>query len=891
MNVKPISQTLARPTALRRLTWLLLASLLLLSLIGVQPAHAAGTIVVSGTCSLIDAITAANTDTATGGCPAGAGADTIELEADVTYTLDIVNNSSVEQGGDNGLPRINSEIVINGNGATIARDPSAPLFRLFEVEATGDLTLNDVTLQGGDAGASSYVPGAIGSDGNVTLNRTVFTQNRNAVNVYFPGVLMVKDTTMYDNYGNFAISAYDATISYSTISKNSGTGIQNYTLSLSHSTVSGNTSGVRFANGLIDNSTVSGNESGITVLNYYNEVVNATIQDSTVTGNTAGGIIITNFYLDASNVTLNLKQTLVAGNTGNGSAHEIDNQLGGVIVADNYNLIGTDGNANSLGFTPSGTDLVPSESLADILDTALQDNGGATLTHALVGNSPALDAIPASDCATTTDQRDVSRPQGASCDIGAFELVDSTPPVITPNVSGTLGGNGWYTSDVQVSWTVSDDESAITSTNGCDATSINSDTTGTTLSCEATSYGGTKSVSVTIKRDATAPTASASTSGTPGNNGWYVSDVTVSFSGSDALSGIASCDADVILSSDGAGQSTSGVCTDNAGNVSATATASGINIDKTAPVVSVTGVSDGATYTLGSVPTADCDTTDALSGVDTEASLSLSGGNPDGSGTITATCDGALDNAGNSGSASVTYMEIIPNTAPTADPGGPYLGAVNTTVQFDGSASSDPETDSLTYAWDFGDSSSGEGVMPSHSYADAGVYTVCLTVNDGALSSEANCTMAVVYDPSAGFVTGGGWIDSPAGAYTADPSLSGKATFGFVSKYKKGASVPTGTTAFAFDMAGFEFYSDNYEWLVVNKSGINAQFKGSGTVNAALDPNGNPYKFMLWAGDGSPDTFRIRIWWEDTSGAENVVYDNGSDQPINAGNIVVHKSK
>jgi hypothetical protein len=156
----------------------------------------------------------------------------------------------------------------------------------------------------------------------------------------------------------------------------------------------------------------------------------------------------------------------------------------------------------------------------------------------------------------------------------------------------------------------------------------------------------------------------------------------------------------------------------------------------------------------------------------------------------------------------------------------------------------------------------------------------------------------VVYDPSAGFVTGGGWIISPEGAYMAGPSLTGKATFGFVSKYKKGASVPTGTTAFAFDLAGFEFYSDSYEWLVVNQAGTNAQFKGSGTVNGTLDPNGNAYKFMLWAGDGSPDMFRIRIWWEDSDAVEQDVYDNGFEgspfengQPVSAGNIVVHKGK
>ena len=230
------------------------------------------------------------------------------------------------------------------------------------------------------------------------------------------------------------------------------------------------------------------------------------------------------------------------------------------------------------------------------------------------------------------------------------------------------------------------------------------------------------------------------------------------------------------------------------------------------------------------------------------------------------------------------------NTAPSANPGGPYLGAVNTAISFDGSASSDPENDPLNYAWDFGDNSSGLGVMPTHSYANVGIYTICLTVDDGELYSDPACTLAVIYDPSAGFVTGGGWINSPAGAYKADETLAGKATFGFVSKYQKGTNVPTGTTAFQFDLAGLAFSSTSYEWLVVNKAGMNAQFKGTGLINGALDSNGNAYKFMLWASDGSPDTFRIRIWWEDAVG-EHDVYDNGVDQTIGAGNIVVHTGK
>jgi len=236
------------------------------------------------------------------------------------------------------------------------------------------------------------------------------------------------------------------------------------------------------------------------------------------------------------------------------------------------------------------------------------------------------------------------------------------------------------------------------------------------------------------------------------------------------------------------------------------------------------------------------------------------------------------------------------NQLPTADAGGPYLVAVSSSIAFDGSGSSDPDDDSLTETW-----SADGGTVAGSAYTAGevpGIYDVCLTVNDGTVGSEPNCTIVVVYDPSGGFVTGGGWFDSPAGAYTADPDLTGKATFGFVSKYKKGASVPTGNTSFAFDLAGLAFYSDSYEWLVVNQGGANAQFKGSGTVNGALDPNGEPYKFMLWAGDGSPDTFRIKIWSEDASGIETVVYDNGfegsgyeSGQPIGAGNIVVHKEK
>jgi PKD repeat protein len=86
-------------------------------------------------------------------------------------------------------------------------------------------------------------------------------------------------------------------------------------------------------------------------------------------------------------------------------------------------------------------------------------------------------------------------------------------------------------------------------------------------------------------------------------------------------------------------------------------------------------------------------------------------------------------------------------------------------------------------------------VAGGHIYTAAGVYTLTLTVTDEAgNTAQAVFQYVVIYDPNGGFVTGGGWINSPPGAYTPNPNLSGKATFGFVSKYQKGANVPTGQT-------------------------------------------------------------------------------------------------
>jgi hypothetical protein len=123
----------------------------------------------------------------------------------------------------------------------------------------------------------------------------------------------------------------------------------------------------------------------------------------------------------------------------------------------------------------------------------------------------------------------------------------------------------------------------------------------------------------------------------------------------------------------------------------------------------------------------------------------------------------------------------------------------------------------------------------------------------------------------------------------ADPLLTGKATFGFVSKYLKGATTPTGNTEFQFHAAGMNFSSTSYDWLVVQGSS-KATYKGYGTVNGV-----SGYGFLLSAIDGSTDRFRIKIWQNGGS----VIYDNqvgagDNAEPTTAlggGSIVIHVPK
>jgi hypothetical protein len=277
--------------------------------------------------------------------------------------------------------------------------------------------------------------------------------------------------------------------------------------------------------------------------------------------------------------------------------------------------------------------------------------------------------------------------------------------------------------------------------------------------------------------------------------------------------------------------------------------------------------------------------------------------------TVTLTVD---DGHGGVSTSTATVTVNAPKPVPVIT--GPASGTiyqVGTPVNFTGTFT-DLAGTTHTASWSF-DTTTQAGTVTEPSGANpgtvsatktftaAGVYLVTLTVTNQCggqgqattVGVDQFAALVVVYDPSAGWVTGGGWINSPAGAYVANPALVGKANFGFVSKYHNGATVPTGNTEFHFKAGNLNFKSTSYEWMVI--AGAKAQYKGSGTINGAGD-----YRFMLTAidgqepGGGGQDKFRIRIW---NNAGGGLVYDNQLNAPDSAdpttvlggGSIVIHK--
>ncbi len=425
----------------------------------------AATIPVDVACSLVDAITAANTDTATNGCPAGSGADTITLQTDSTITLTEPAIFPLAKGG---LPQVKSEITIQGNGAIIERDNTsdALVIRIFDNFSSGTLRLENMTVRNGLSGTNSSGAG-IANNGNLTLYNVTVSGNRalsddnnggtaGGIQNNSSGVLTIINSTISDNtakwFGGGILNRGTLTVENSVISgnttDNSGGGISNFcgaTTTITDTTIKNNTSaqgGAGLSNlsaAIVASSTFSGNHAG-TFGGGIQSQDSITISNSTFSGNIAdnsGGGFYGSDAITFINCTV---AENTAGVDGGGIAYSRTATISvlNTIIANN--------NANDC----SNTDPVPDSGSANWFGDAscdggaygdpqlgpLAENGGPTQTHAVLDGSPVIrlgNSVACSEAPVNgKDQRGEPRPEPdrSQCDLGAFEFQDGAlPPV------------------------------------------------------------------------------------------------------------------------------------------------------------------------------------------------------------------------------------------------------------------------------------------------------------------------------------------------------------------------------------------------------------------------------------------------------------------------------
>ncbi len=245
--------------------------------------------------------------------------------------------------------------------------------------------------------------------------------------------------------------------------------------------------------------------------------------------------------------------------------------------------------------------------------------------------------------------------------------VDTTNPTITSSRTPAANGFGWNNTDVTVSFKCTDSQSGVAIENCTPDTPVTNEGAGQSVSGIAKdNVGKTAGTTVDdINIDKTKPTITASAKTADDKaytaGSWTNQDVTVSFTCSDALSGIATCPASVTLSGNGAGQEVAGTAEDKAGNTNS-ATVSGINIDKTAPKLTLPeNPTVPATSSSGAAVSYTASASDDLDSAPVVA-CSPASGSTFPVGTTTVTCS-ATDRAGNTASGSFP-VTVTDTTAP-----------------------------------------------------------------------------------------------------------------------------------------------------------------------------------------------------------------------------------
>jgi hypothetical protein len=346
---------------------------------------------------------------------------------------------------ENGVVNISGVGIYNQGTLTVSNSilsgNAAPIFGggIYN-DRTGTLTVIDSTLSGNWAGypfcnLGQAVGGGIYNSGAATVIHSTlsgnYTVSCQAVTDYGGGIynaggtLTVIDSVLSGNVAGTFNPGFTGTGGIGGAIYNNGP------LTLINSTLSSNSGGVgggiwNASTATVSNSTLFGNYGTEYTLQFgiiNTQTGTLTVSNSTLSGNNGG---IDNFG------TLILKATLLAGQTG-GNGNCV-----GTITSDGYNL-DDDG---TCGLNQTGDQSTVSTAASFL--GPLQNNGGPTQTIALLPGSTAIDAIPVNACTdasgnpVTTDQRGVTRPQGAGCDIGAFEAAAPMPAAnVCPNGQST----------------------------------------------------------------------------------------------------------------------------------------------------------------------------------------------------------------------------------------------------------------------------------------------------------------------------------------------------------------------------------------------------------------------------------------------------------------------
>ena len=454
-------------------TRLLMIALALALTFALPPPAQAATIVVNATCSFGNAISSANNDTATGGCSAGSGADTISLTGDISVS----NGSGFVIG---------SDITIEGNGHTITSTHSNGRHFIIQT-ANVNFSLNNVTLTGGDktnSGGSIFdqANGVTIRITNTTFHDNESTESGGAIRASTGGSLIISNSTFSDNVAGKdggainTSSGVSVTISNSRFSGNRTTGVANDdggaiyfsnssgALTISDSTfensntAAGDGGDINIVAGtatisrsVFDDGDANNNggsidiESGATVnirrstfesasVNDYGGAIHnsgtLTIENSTFFENAAadnGGAVYS-----ANNASTTLRHVTMVDNRADGTGNAIYTDSLGDFYLYNSIIDSSETGDDCDGYSASIGNLITDNTcMPDVSD----DPSFAALTGSpayfpLHDISPAIDAADASQCAALSeaiDQRGVSRPQGSACDIGAYEYFVAPP--------------------------------------------------------------------------------------------------------------------------------------------------------------------------------------------------------------------------------------------------------------------------------------------------------------------------------------------------------------------------------------------------------------------------------------------------------------------------------